>query len=566
LKRGLLIAAVVVAQSAWAQAPLPLTAPNDDLQTAIVKRDAARLAAFARAGRSFDVNFNDGHEGRTQESPLTMAVNRNFPDIARLLLEAGASPNRRDASGRAPIHQARSAEMARLLVQAGADPNALTPNGQTAIALAVERGDLQAVDALLSVGARLDTPLQGTDLLTLALDRRQPQMVRPLLERGLDPRAVPSQAIWRLIESGDEDTAILLVQRGTDPNARGASYGEPLLVRALFRKRYLVAQALVDAGAQVKLVDPPDCAGTGFGCFSTQIARMASFNSPLLGKLVARGLDLDTVDALGHTALSALLTEQTFTVRAAGSTDSSRDILPPDNVARVKALLEQGANPNVKYRDATPLMLAIADPGKRAFVDVLVEHGGRIEFERVILGPGELLTVLRPGDPTAATGIPIGNQQGVFTGMRIGPLTWAVMHGRADVALRMLARGDKVGAADRHLLYFTAALGQAEAVPGMLRSTREVNVSDRAGVTPLMLAADAGDAAAVRALLAAGARVNARSDREWPPLLERGLHHYIGGHSPSRPRLVGGYTALRAARERGHAEVARLLSEAGGRD
>ena len=566
MKHGLLLAALWMAQSALAQAPWPATAPNDDIQAAVVKRDAARLAALQRAGRSFDVNFNDGHPGRSHESPLTMAANRDFPDIARVLLDAGADPNRRDAGGRAPIHQARSAPMTRLLVQAGADPNALTGNGQTAVAQAVERGDLAAVDALLSVGARLDTPLPSTDLLTLAIDRRQPQLVRPLLERGFDPRAVPSQAVWRLIESGDEDTAILLIQRGTDPNARGASYGEPLLVRALFRKRYQVAQALVDAGAQVKLVDPPDCAGTGFGCLSTQLAQMASFHPPLLARLVARGLDLNTVNARGHTALSTLITEQNFTVRAADAKDSSHDLLPPDNVARVKALLEAGANPNVQHRGATPLMLAIADPGKRAFVDVLVEHGGRIEFERVILGPGELLAVLRPGDPAAATRIPIGNHQGVLTGMRIGPLTWAVLYGRADVALRMMARGEKVGAADRDLLYFTAALGQADAVPGMLRFTREVNVSDRADVTPLMLAADAGNGPAVRALLAAGARVNARSDREWPPLLERGLHHYFGGHSPSPPRLVGGYTALRAARERGHAEVARILSEAGGRD
>ena len=140
------------------------------------------------------------------------------------------------------------------------------------------------------------------------------------------------------------------------------------------------------------------------------------------------------------------------------------------------------------------------------------------------------------------------------------------MYGRADVALRLLARGEKVGSADRQLLYFATALGQSDAVPALVKYTREVNVSDRADVTPLMFAARAGRADAVRALLAAGARVNTRSDRDWPPLLERNITHYIGGHGPSRPPLVGGYMALRAAKEGGHAEVARLLDEAGGRD
>jgi hypothetical protein len=36
------------------------------------------------------------------------------------------------------------------------------------------------------------------------------------------------------------------------------------------------------------------------------------------------------------------------------------------------------------------------------------------------------------------------------------------------------------------------------------------------------------------------------------------------GHSPSSPRLVGSYTALRAAKEQGRTEVARILIEAGG--
>ncbi|MFC5496877.1 ankyrin repeat domain-containing protein [Caenimonas terrae] len=564
----LLIAGLALAAALSALAQAPLSAPDDDIQFAIARRDGQRIAALVRARRPLDFNFSDSHSGRTHESPLTMAVNRDFPDIAGLLLGGGADPNRRDAAGRAPIHQARSAAMARLLVQAGADPNALDARGRSAVALAVERGDLAAVDALLAVGARLDTPLKDTDLLAIAIDARQPQLVRPLLERGFDVRATRSRAIWKLLEGGDEDTAVLLVQRGADPNARG-NYGEPLLVRALFRQRYALAQALVEAGANLKLADAPDCArGAGFGCVSIQLARLASFNPPLLATLVARGLDLNTVDAAGHTALSSLITEQTFTVRAAGSDPQAAAgaIAPPDNVARAGALLRRGADPNIQDRGATPLMLAIAIAGRAGFVDLLLEHGGRIEFERGIPPPGEPYAATLPGNPAGATSIPVLNDQGVLTGIRIGPLTWAVLHGRADVALRLLARGEKAGPADRHLLYFAAALGQGDAVPRLLRWTREVNAADRAGVTPLMFAASAGNATAVGALLAAGARVNARSDRDWPPLLERGITHYFSGHPPSRQPLVGGYTALRAARERGHAEVARLLLDAGARD
>jgi ankyrin repeat protein len=158
------------------------------------------------------------------------------------------------------------------------------------------------------------------------------------------------------------------------------------------------------------------------------------------------------------------------------------------------------------------------------------------------------------------------NDQGLLTGMSVGPLTWAVLHGRPDIALRLLQRDKKTAPADRFLPYFAAAAGNWDLVIGALPYAKAVNLADRAGVTPLMFAAHAGRTDAVRALLAAGAGVNARSAKEWPPLLETNFLAALGGHSSSRPKLVGDYTALRAAREQGHAEAVKVLSEAGGKE
>jgi len=98
---------------------------RDQLQTAIAKRDAKRVTAFIRSGMDLNFNFNElAPRQRTGESPLTMAINRERLEIARLLLDAKADPNRNDDFGRRPIHCARSAEAVRLLVQFGADPNA----------------------------------------------------------------------------------------------------------------------------------------------------------------------------------------------------------------------------------------------------------------------------------------------------------------------------------------------------------------------------------------------------------------------------------------------------------
>ena len=99
-----------------------------------------------------------------------------------------------------------------------------------------------------------------------------------------------------------------------------------------------------------------------------------------------------------------------------------------------------------------------------------------------------------------------------------------------------------------------------------LAYTREADIADRADVTPLMLAVDDGRVDAVKALIAAGANVNARSALDWPPLGETPPAMWFMGHPPSKPRLVGGYTPLRIAKQRGQDEIVGIVLRAGGKD
>lgn len=583
-------AAVVPAAPELSPEAAARLAQMDELSGAIVKRDAKRVSAWIRAHKELNFNFDEVWRGRTFQSPLTLAVSRDFVDIARILLEGGAQAGRNDGDGRAAIHYARSAEAVQLLAQNGVDVNAQDRYGRTALANAVERGNLQAVDMLIASRARLDVPMKGTDLLTRAIESRHPEMIIPLLDRGLDPRTPPTRALWLLIESGNTETALQLIRRGADVNLAN-DRGETLLTRALFRQRWEVAEALIDAGANLRLPDRPGCRQGGFSCQSLQIARLASFNPRVLAKLAEKGLDVNVVAADGHSALSSLIVEQPLAIRAVRRANTAvgvaqnavtgevavttsprtatvRDIPAPDNVARMNTLLDLRADPNLKYRDATPLMLAVALPGKPpGMADALLRAGGRIEIEATIVRPGPDDRPRLPGADSghiAARNLPTREIE--LIGMSVGPLTWAASRGRPDIALRLLEQDKRVTRADRHLLYFTAAAGQWDLLLGALPYIREVDASDRADVTPLMLAADAGHAGAVRALLSAGASVNARSVRNWPPLSDTNFAAALAGHSPTPPKLAGGYTALRAAREKGHTDVVRILTEAGGRE
>ncbi|HZD19660.1 MAG TPA: ankyrin repeat domain-containing protein [Burkholderiales bacterium] len=526
-------------------------ARQDEFQVAIAKQDAARVRALIRAGMRVDFNFDALTRGRSSESPLTMAINRGHLEIARILLEAGADPNRRNGSGAPALQYAKTNEALDLLLRYGADINAPDQRGRTALAEAVERGDQARIELLVRGGARANVP-GGTDIFTLALQGKHPELIATLLAHGADPRTPPTQAVPLLVESGNDELAVMLIERGADPDLRVGR--EWLITRALFRQRWAVVDALVAAGANLRLPDGPDCAATMRECNSIFLAQLASLNPPTLARMKARGLDLNTRAAGGSTALAALVIDPQYGTGGAG-----------DVVARARVLLEQGADPNIAYRDFTPLMLAIALRPLAA--DVLLDHGGRVEFHytvpkeqapaRAYLGNMALAALSEP---------PVRNGLGHLTGMTVGPLTWVAVQRDASVAARLLARDRKLEAEDRFLLYFAALLRQWQVVLQALPYAKDIDAADRAGVTPLMLAANAGRADVVKALLSAGARVNARSAAHWPPLLETPPVMFFMGHPPPRPPLVGGYTALKAAQEAGHEEVVKLLRAAGGRD
>jgi ankyrin repeat protein len=549
-------------------------ARNDALQTAIVKQDTPRIRAMIQSGMPLDFNFDEITRGRTGQSPLTVAINLDRVAIAKLLLEGGATAGRFDGFGNAAIHYVKSLAAMQLLKKHGADIDAQNLRGMTALAEAVERESPARLEMLIAGGASPNAPLKGPDLFTIAVNSKRAELIPVLLAHGADPRSPPTAALWPLIESGDTQRARMLIEKGADPNARNNR--ESLVTRAVYRQRWEIVGSLADAGAILRLPDGPECASTARGCDSIELASIASLHPPTLAKLKSRGLDLDAHGASGHTALTALNLDPMYGATGAirSGTEASATIPAADVAARARALLELGADPNRRYRDLTPLMVAIAAQGPRALTDLLIDSGGRVEYRSTIQkqetnalpAPASLLPA-GVGTALRFTSEPlVHNNLGIYTGMTLGPLSWTLFHRRSDVALRLLARDRKVAPEDRFVLYFAGLLGDWDFVVQALAFTKEVNVSDRAGVTPLMFAAEDGRVDAVKALIAGGAKLNAKSARDWPPLLETPPGMLFMGHAPSKPRLVGGYTALTAAKNRQREEVVRVLREAGAGD
>lgn len=437
-----------------------------------------------------------------------MAVGRQYLDVARLLLQSGADPNRRDGFGEVPLDRASTREAVALLLQFGASESM--------------RGRAPVVSLLTAAWDSLDRGDYS-------------EQIRALLARGLNPSAVLN--------------------------------GRSLLERALFLRRGNVARVLADAGARIHMPDEAACTERGSGCHMTTVARLAAFDAGVVKHLKGRGLNINQVDASGRTALMSVIGEppahRVVPLRADGLRGPALE--RPSLLGEVQVLLAEGADPNLAYRGTTALALAVAGRSRLPeLATILFEAGGRIDVNYTV--PAAMEVTKEPSiadDPVAAVHSPILDDPEILEGMTIGPASWLHLYGRPDLALRTIQRSGKLEPADRYLLYFAAAARSWDLVRQVLPFVRTPDAANRAGVTALMLAVDDGELDVVRLLLQAGVDVNTRTAREWPSMPHAFVE--LGSYSKRRRqfRLVGGLTPLQIATRRGHEEIAHVLKAAG---
>ncbi len=145
---------------------------------------------------------------------------------------------------------------AQTVLRPGADVNEARGDGITALHLAAEQGDVEAVQALLGAGADVGagTRIGRYTPLHLAARGGHGAVVTLLLDAGADPLAATTNsgatalhlaagAVW-----GHGAVAALL-QHGADPNAREASAGQTPLMFAAAANRAEAIAALLDGGA-----------------------------------------------------------------------------------------------------------------------------------------------------------------------------------------------------------------------------------------------------------------------------------------------------------------------------
>lgn len=134
-----------------------------------------------------NVNAKDGR-GATALHKLCNWVEKPAP-LARVLLENGADPNARDNDGATPLMGARDGATVDVLVQFGADLKATTKSGAGVMQQISRKADASRLEALIRHGVPFDAKTDGQFLLLMATRFDQIDVMKFLLDRGVDPNA-----------------------------------------------------------------------------------------------------------------------------------------------------------------------------------------------------------------------------------------------------------------------------------------------------------------------------------------------------------------------------------------
>ncbi|MXY25542.1 MAG: ankyrin repeat domain-containing protein [Acidobacteria bacterium] len=317
------IAAVVACVSAG-----PASAqPNDDaarsdaaaLIAAAKQGDAGAVGTLLQAGVDADAAEADG------STALLWAVHSDSYDAAQLLLEAGADPNGANDLGATPLWAAgenRNPRVTDLLLAAGADPNLALLAGETPVMVAARAGAADVVDRLAGAGADLERRgTRGQTALMWAAAQRHPAVVETLIAHGADLHAVSD--VWSQ-------------WMGVPPHSRNNKEiphgGNTALLFAVRAGDLESARLLVDAGADVDDAD-------AWGVSAVTLAAHGGHNE-LLAFLLERGADPGAA-AAGFAAL--------------------HESAMRNDVRATRALLEAGADPDVRLETWTPTRRASRD-------------------------------------------------------------------------------------------------------------------------------------------------------------------------------------------------------------
>ena len=527
-------------------------------ETALMKavslqaRGADHMAVVeALLAKHADPNARD-KKGRTpllfasQGSASEYRVLPSNEPMIRLLLSKGARINDRDDDGWSPLltvvsQWADQPALIRFLLESGADFRATTKAGKTMLMIAASHGKEDIVAVAITKGVDVNArDTNGVTALMEAVAGRwdaHASIAKSLLVNHADANVKDNSgrtAIEKAMEAGFPERVAMLTEHGAKLDSKSLSRARnEALLKVVANGDSGRVQSLLHEGADVNYKNQG-------GETALMIAAQQDHGGSIVSLLTGLGADVHAIGPDGNTAL-----------HYAADTYDAEKLAP---------LLEKGAAPNARDNHGNTALIRAA--GSR-----------RSYFEERM--PTMHLLMERGAEPKLA------NAKGVTA------LMLAAAEGNSGLLLMLekdVAVNARDASGDTALHYAARNFVRAEprmAARAMMEKGAQAGVSNKLGITQLMLASTQYQADGAELLIEKGADVNAQSNDGRTALLFAldgpkefdNQNHLV--YSPRIARLLiaagakvnlgdsSGRTALSVARARGHSDIIPFLLEHG---
>jgi len=513
------------------------------------------------------------------------AVDKNDGDAVAALLAQGWPADAATKEGDLALHIAAdrgNVNAARALLDGGASVNALGGDKATPLMLAVKAAHADVVALLLNKGAEIS--------LRDAAGRRASEVVRTVERKRLlallasDPVKRP---LMVLAARDDADGVRALLMRGTDANARTrcqtreAYHPElwtPLIAACAYDAKE-AAKLLLDApGIELDATNPYGLTALHYSAIrgsasmilallavgAERHARDRAFRTPL--DWAQRRLALDASAPPGAWAADLADGLAAPVLRFDPARDDARRLASEGDEKGVVALLLQGIELNGVDNGSTygaTILLAACAAGKLAVVKRLLAHPD-----------SDINLCDKRGIAPLMQSAAAGFDDGVLALLAAGTLRDATCHkgraakdyaaARGHVALGALLAADP----DAISIFDVASRGHVLALDGLLRQRPQLlHARRRDRATPLHVAAAAGNLACVDALLKRKCRVDAADAAGATPLMHAAAaaaidvcSRLVKSGADASKRDAAGRTASSWAAKKSHGTKMRFLA------
>lgn len=478
-------------------------AANEDLRlvNAAKDQDLQQVRTLLSGRPNVNVRAEDG------STALLWAAHWNDLQTAELLVRAGADANAANDFRMTPLSQActnGSASFVELLLKAGANPDTPIGTGETPLMTCARAGSADAVRMLLVHRANVNAsePNQNQTALMWAAAYKHSKVLQTLIEARADLEAhtkLGFTALHFAARAGDMESTRTLLDAGVDVNAKSRPYseigrGEGAGAAGAAKGAAAPGSGGATRGGAAVGGGAGARAGTNFPGSTALLVSTVRGHVPLALFLLDRGADPNILDA-GFTPLhwASGTWENGLANPVYGFVDPIGGI--PDREAKlklVKALLARGANPNLQMTARPPGYGGTGTggyndaPGATAFI--LAANAADVEMMRLLLAGN--------ADPHLATKTN-SNALLAATALNRGIGEIIDNEDRALEAVKFLldvgVDHKAVTTYNENALFGPAYRGWNKMIELLIEKGAEVNMVNKAGVTPWLAASGFGD-------------------------------------------------------------------------